>query len=73
MCMCRIRSGQSEEEGGSHEDRPGDNALALFDKCHSLFHVPTRTWDRRFNFPSEGQLAVHWCSVRRQGDYHTGS
>ena len=65
VCVCMyVCSGQSEEAGGGHEHRE-TNPLALFDKCHGLFYVPTGTRDRRLNVPSEGQLMmVHWCSVR---------
>ena len=45
----------------------------FFNRCHGLFYVPTGTRDGRLNVPSEGHLVVHWCSVRRQRDYHAGS
>ena len=33
---------------------PGDNPLAIFDKCHVLFYVPTGTQDPELSVPSEG-------------------
>ena len=74
VCVCRVRGGQIREAGGRRP--PGDNPLALFDKCHglySLFYLPAGTQDRWLIVPSEGQLVVHWCSVRRQSDLHTRS
>ena len=41
--------GQSKEQEGGH------GHLALFEKCHDLFQVPTGTRDRRLNVPYEGR------------------
>ena len=59
MCVCRVHG----EVGRRRPSTPGDNPLALFDKCHGLFCMQTGTLDQRLNIPSKEQLVVHWCSV----------
>ena len=63
MCVCVeyvVDSMKRQEEAIT----PGDNPLALFDKCHGLFYVPTGTQDRRLNVSSEGNQAWEWFSHR---------
>ena len=71
VCVCMYVVDSPKRQGEAMNT--GDNPLALFDKCHGLFYMSTGTRDRRLNVPSEGQLMVHWCSVRQWNEWFTGS
>ena len=50
-------------KGRNETMNTGVNPLALFEKCHGLFYVPTKTRDRELNVPSEGSRTCEVSDV----------
>ena len=72
MCVCieYVMDCPKRQEEAMNTER---QSPSFFDRRHGLFYVLTGTQDRQLNVPSKGKLVVHWCSVRHQGNYHTGA